>query len=87
VTIYEGTECGSCIFHDECTNGKKRAIAIDCREPYREIMREKLRSDKGREVYMERQGIVEPIHGDDQKNKGWRQHHLGGLRKSRWSLC
>jgi len=82
VTIYEGTGCGSCIFHDECTKGKKRTIAIDGREGYREIMREKLRSDKGREVYIERQGIVEPVHGDDQKNKGWRQHHLRGLAKA-----
>jgi len=82
VTIYEGTGCGSCVFRDKCTKGKKRTIAIDSREPYREIMREKLRNDNGREVYMERQGIVEPVHGDDQKNKGWRQHHLRGLAKA-----
>jgi len=31
---------------------------------------------------MERQGIVKPVHGDDQKNKGWRQHHLRGLAKA-----
>ena len=48
----------------------------------RKIMREKLRSDNGREVYMSRQGIVEPVHGDDQKNKGWRQHHMRGLAKA-----
>lgn len=22
--------------------------------------------------------MVEPLHGDDQKNKGWTQHHLRG---------
>jgi transposase len=82
VSIYEGTGCGGCIFHDKCTKGKKRTIAIDSREPYRKIMREKLRSDNGREVYMSRQGIVEPVHGDDQKNKGWRQHHMRGLGKA-----
>ncbi len=32
---------------------------------------------------MKRQGASEPLHGDDQKNKGWRQHHLRGLAKAR----
>jgi hypothetical protein len=45
-------------------------------------MREKLRSDHGREIYMKRQGIIEPVHGDDQQNKGWRQHHLRGKAKA-----
>jgi len=31
---------------------------------------------------MKRQGIAEPLHGDDQKNRGWRQHHLRGLSKA-----
>lgn len=55
---------------------------MDSREPFREMMREKLRSDYGRETYMKRQAIVEPIHGDDQKNKGWTQHHLRGKAKA-----
>ncbi len=82
VSIYEGTNCEDCLSHDKCTKGKKRTIAIDSREPFREIMREKLRSDSGRELYMKRQGIVESTHGDDQKNKGWRQHHLRGNAKA-----
>ena len=45
-------------------------------------MCEKLNSDKGREIYMKRQGLVEPLHGDDQKNKGWKQHHLRELEKA-----
>lgn len=75
--------CGnSCINHDKCSKCKKRTVSIDSREVYREKMREKLRSDNGREIYMKRQGIVEPGHGDDQKNKGWTQHHLRGLSKA-----
>jgi hypothetical protein len=31
---------------------------------------------------MKRQGLAEPLHGDDQKNKGWRQHHLRGFAKA-----
>jgi transposase len=82
VMIYEGVGCEGCPEHEACTRGKKRQIAVDSREEYRERMREKLRSDKGREAYMRRQGIVEPVNGDDQKNRGWRQHHLRGKAKA-----
>ena len=82
VSTYEGQECESCPQREKCTKGKKRTIKIDSREPFRERMREKLRSDHGRETYMKRQGIAEPVHGDDQQNKGWRQHHLRGKAKA-----
>jgi len=45
-------------------------------------MRDKLKSDKGRGIYMKRQGLIEPVNGDDQKNKGWIQHHLRGYNKT-----
>ena len=79
---YEGTGCGSCEFREKCTKAKKRTISVDSREPYRELMREKLRTDKGREIYMKRQGVVEAGHGNDQHNKGWRQHLLRGKAKA-----
>lgn len=82
LSIYEGQECQNCPRREKCTKGNKRTIAVDSREPFRERMREKLRSDHGRETYMKRQGIVEPVHGDDQKNKGWTQHHLRGKTKA-----
>jgi len=81
-SIYEGRECDSCRKRGKCTKGRKRTIAVDSREPFREMMREKLRSDYGHETYMKRQGIVEPVHGDDQKNRGWTQHHLRGKSKA-----
>ncbi len=79
---YVGTSCSNCTIKTKCTTGKKRSINIDVREKYREIMRSKLDTDRGREIYMKRQGIVEPIHGDDQKNKGWKQHRLRGVKKA-----
>ena len=82
VEKYIGTGCGECPLKEKCTKGKQRSLQVDLREEYREKMREKLSSDKGREIYMKRQGLVEPLHGDDQKNKGWRQHHLRGLEKA-----
>jgi transposase len=82
VSCYEGTACGSCPTRDKCTKGERRVVEIDSRQPFREAMREKLRGDRGRETYMKRQGIAEPLHGDDQKNRGWKQHHLRGLSKA-----
>lgn len=79
---YIGIGCDRCERKDRCTKGKKRHLYINVREPYRKKMREKLSSDEGREIYMKRQGTVEPVHGDDQKNKGWIQHHLRGLEKA-----
>ena len=58
VYLYEGTGCEGCALHDRCTRGKKRSIRIDSREKYRDILREKLSSDRGREAYMKRQGLA-----------------------------
>jgi hypothetical protein len=81
--IYECENCWNCIVKGKCTKGQTRQIVIDTREPLREKMREKLKSDKGREIYMKRQGLIEPIHGDDQKNSGWVQHFLRSFRKTK----
>lgn len=80
---YMGRGCDSCEQKDRCTEGKKRHLYINVRELWRKKMRDKLSSDEGREMYMKRQGTVEPVHGDDQKNKGWIQHHLRGLKKAK----
>ena len=80
---YTGIGCDSCELKERCTEGKKRHLHINVYEPWRKKMREKLSSDEGREMYMKRQGTVEPVHGDDQKNKGWIQHHLRGLKKAK----
>jgi transposase len=82
VDVYQGTACDDCPLKDRCTKGEKRNITIDSRIPYRDIMRDKLKSEEGREIYMKRQGLIEPVHGDDQKNKGWIQHHLRGFKKA-----
>jgi len=45
----------------EDTPGKKRNINIDRRIPYRDIMRDRLKFEEGREIYMKRQGLIEPV--------------------------
>jgi len=82
VSQYAGRNCQSCPEHAKCTKSERRTLSVDSRDRYRQRMRAKLRSDYGRETYMKRQGIVEPVHGDDQMNKGWRQHHLRGKAKA-----
>jgi hypothetical protein len=79
---YDGTHCEQCSDHDACTKMNRRQIYIDLRFEYMAKMREKLDSDRGRLRYKKRQGISEPIHGDDQRNRGWTQHHLRGLVKA-----
>jgi hypothetical protein len=84
VLIFEGTQCETCRGKDTCTGSTsgKRRISVDQREKYRRRMQERLKSDHGREMYMRRQGVVEPVQGDDQKNRGWKQHHLRGKAKA-----
>jgi transposase len=84
VTIFIGTGCSSCPVRSQCTKAKDgvRRVTYDSREPYRDVMRGRLRSEEGREVYRKRQGIVEPAHGHDQKNIGWKQHFLRGHPKA-----
>jgi transposase len=81
--IYECENCWNCIVKGKCTKGQTRQIVIDTREPLREKMRAKLKTDEGREIYMKRQGLIEPIHGDDQKNSGWIQHLLRSFQKAK----
>ena len=45
-------------------------------------MWERLQSRKGSSIYRKRKWIVEAPHGNDQKNLGWRQHHLRSLPKA-----
>jgi transposase len=84
VTIFIGTGCSSCPVCSQCTKAKDgiRRMTYDSREPYRDIMRDRLQSEKGRENYRKRQGIVEPAHGNDQKNLGFKQHYLRGKKKA-----
>jgi hypothetical protein len=82
VDIYKGTMCSTCDKRKLCTSGKIRTLQIDTRSKFQDEMRKKLKTDRGREIYMKRKWIAEPNHGDDQKNRGWKQHHLRGLFKA-----
>lgn len=82
VDIYKGKMCSTCDKRELCTNGNIRTLQIDTRCKLQDEMREKLETDRGREIYKKRKWIAEPNHGDDQKNRGWKQHHLRSLLKA-----
>jgi transposase len=83
--IFIGIDCAECPSQSLCTKAKdgKRRVSYHSGEVFRELMRARLRSPEGGETYRQRQGIVESTHGHDQKNLGWRQHHLRSLPKAR----
>jgi transposase len=82
ITTYKGIGCSDCPKKEQCTKGSSRTVTYDSRDIFTKMMREKLESTEGREIYRTRQHIVETGHGDDQKNKGWKQHHLRGKKKA-----
>ncbi len=53
-----------------------------------EAMREKLKTEAGREVYKQRKLIVEPVFGQVKEVRGFRRFSFRGLRKNQaeWAL-
>ena len=50
-----------------------------------EQMREKLKTNEGREVYKQRKLIVEPVFGQVKEVRGFRRFSFRGLRKTKRS--
>lgn len=82
--IYRGGEsCWGCAVKRECTRGPARRITRDGRERLVEAMREKLRSEQGREIYKKRLYTVEPVMGHMKWNRRKLMMSLRGLVKVR----
>ena len=81
--IYRGKFCKGCAVKEECTTGPVRRITRDGRESLVEAMREKLRSEKGREIYKKRLYTVEPVIGNMKWNRRRIMMSLRGLEKVR----
>jgi len=71
----------------ECTRGPARRITRDGREGLLEAMREKLRSEEGKEIYKKRLYTVEPVLGDIKWNRRKLMMSLRGLEKVRGEFC
>ena len=81
--IYRGESCKGCAVKAECTTGSARRITRDGRESLLKAMREKLRSDEGRQIYKKRLCTVEPVLGDMKWNRRRIMMSLRGLKKVR----
>jgi transposase len=85
--IYRGESCRRCAVKRECTRGPARRITRDGREGLLEAMREKLRSEEGKEIYKKRLYTVEPVLGDIKWNRRKLMMSLRGLEKVRGEFC
>ena len=81
--IYRGESCRGCAVKNECTRAPARRITRDGREGLLEAMREKLRSQEGREIYKKRLYTVEPVMGHMKWNRRKLMMSLRGLVKVR----
>jgi transposase len=81
--IYRGKFCKGCAVKQRCTTGPARRITRDGRESLIEAMREKLRSEEGREIYKKRLYTVEPVFGNMKWNRRRIMMSLRGLEKVR----
>lgn len=81
---YQTDACKKCPCKDICIKAKKatrRVINREVREPLREKMKERLRSEDGRKMYIRRMHPVEAIFGHLKHNLGYTQFLLRGLEK------
>lgn len=83
LTVYRGTECGICPVKAKCTKAKIRTITRDGREPLQEKMRQKLRSEEGKEIYKKRAFTVEPVFGNMKWNRPKLMMSMRGKKKVR----
>ena len=85
VTRYTGAPCQGCKLASRCLTGKSRSRVVvrDEYEPYREELRERMSSPRGREVYGRRAPLVEGAFGTIKQAMGIRRFYRRGLLKVR----
>jgi len=81
--IYRGESCRGCVVKGECTRGPARRISRDGKENLLEVMREKLRSEEGKQIYNKRAYTVEPVLGHLKWNRRKPMMSLRGSEKVR----
>jgi transposase len=62
--LYGGESCRECAVKEQCTRGETRTVSRDGREPLLEAMRQKLRTEEGKQIYAKRGYTVEPVFGE-----------------------
>lgn len=81
--VYQSKSCKGCAIKEKCTKGPARRITRDGRESLVKAIREKLRSEKGKEIYKKRLYTAEPVIGNMKWNRKRLMMSLRGLEKVR----
>ncbi|MDQ1909925.1 IS1182 family transposase [Paenibacillus sp. GD4] len=81
--IYRSENCGGCPFKEKCTKSERsREIRVSMEYlRYKKVAREKLRSEDGRKLSVQRMIEVESVFGQMKNNRGFRRFLLRGLPK------
>lgn len=81
---YRCDACGTCPLRARCTKGLgNRQIGVSRElQIYKQITRERLSSEEGRELSVRRMVEVESVFGQLKANRGFRRFHLRGLLKT-----
>lgn len=82
-TIYEAKNCLGCPLRAMCHNSKEnRQIAINHKlNALKATVKERLMSEKGKEIYQKRCIEPEPVFGNLKQNKGFRRFTLRSIPK------
>ena len=79
--VYKGINCTNCKMKYACTKAKSRTIRREEREEIRERVIERLKTDKGKEIYNKRLYKIESIFGHFKFNLKYLMFHLRGKEK------
>lgn len=79
--VYQTTACNTCPVHGQCTTSEYRTIHQELREHLRQQARDRLSTEKGKQVYQQRQYTIEPIWGNIKFNRKFRMFSLRGRKK------
>lgn len=83
--LYKGTECKKCKFSKNCTKRKDgiRHLKIAEFSKERKQLAEKMKTEEAKEIYRQRQQVVEPAIGNYKENLGFREFLTRGIKSVR----
>ena len=83
--IYKGTECQKCEFTKNCTKRKDgiRQLKIAEFSKERKQLADKMKTEEAKEIYRQRQQVVEPAIGNYKENLGFREFLTRGIKSVR----
>jgi transposase len=69
IRIYKGINCSTCPLKEKCTQAEFRTISRDPREHLLKTMRQRIKTEKGKQMKKDRSTTVEPTFGNAKYNK------------------